>query len=118
MNTNAQTITPGAAPVTTDKLMADLRVLAADMEQLLAATASQTGRRAAAARATARESLAAIRTRVAGLQDVARERSHAAVRATDAYAHDNPWQLMAIGAAAGLAAGIAIARCGTGDDRS
>jgi ElaB/YqjD/DUF883 family membrane-anchored ribosome-binding protein len=118
MNANAQTITPDSVPVSTDKLMADLRILAADMEQLLAATASQTGRRAAAARATAKESLAAIRTRVAGLQDVARERSHAAARAADAYAHDSPWQLMAIGAAAGLAAGIAIARCGNGGDRS
>ena len=40
--------------ITTDKLMADLRMLAADTEALLKATANQTGQQVAQVRARAR----------------------------------------------------------------
>ena len=113
MNSMAEMIPQATIPVAADKLLADLRILAADMEQLLQATASQTGREALAARERAMASLAAIRTRVAGLQDAALVRTRAAGRATDEYAHANPWQVMAIGAAAGLAIGVLLARCGS-----
>jgi ElaB/YqjD/DUF883 family membrane-anchored ribosome-binding protein len=53
--------------ITSDKLKADLRVLAADMEQLLRATAGQTGQHVAQVRARAEESLHAARARVARL---------------------------------------------------
>ena len=101
--------------VTTDKLKADLRVLAADMDELLKATARQTGQRVAQARVRAEESLRAGRARVAELQDVALANTRAAGRATDDYVRANPWQAMSICAVAGLVLGIMLASGGTED---
>jgi len=101
--------------VTTDKLVADLRVLAADVEELLKATAGQTGQHVADVRARAEESLDAVKARIIVLQDGAVARSRAAGRATDAYVHANPWQGMAVCAVAGLALGSLLARSGSSD---
>ena len=95
--------------VTTDKLRADLRMLAADTEQLLRATASQTGHQVAQVRARAEESLRAAKARVADLQDVARARTKAAGRATDDYVRANPWQVIAVCAIAGVVLGFLLA---------
>ena len=97
-------------PVTIEKLKTDLRVLAADMEQLLKATASQTGQQVAQVRAKAEESLKLAMARVAELQDVALVKSRAAGRATDEYVRANPWQVLAIGAFAGLVLGLMLTR--------
>jgi ElaB/YqjD/DUF883 family membrane-anchored ribosome-binding protein len=99
--------------ITTDKVMTDLRVLAADMEQLLRATAGETGVQIASARARAEESLRAAQARVAGLQDEALAAGRAAGRATDAYVHANPWQVMSVCALAGLALGFVLTRGGS-----
>ena len=97
-------------PVTIEKLKTDLRVLAADMEQLLKATASQTGQHVAQVRARAEESLKLAMARVAELQDVALAKSRAAGRATDEYVRANPWQVLAIGVFAGLVLGLMLTR--------
>ena len=111
---NAREWVTGAAGdrVTSDKLMADFRVLAADMEELLKATASQTGQQVAQVRARAEESLTAVKARVADLQQVALEKTRVVGRATDDYAHANPWQVMAVGAVAGLVLGFVLTRGG------
>jgi ElaB/YqjD/DUF883 family membrane-anchored ribosome-binding protein len=111
---NAREWVTGAAGdrVTSDKLMADFRVLAMDIEDLLKATASQTGQQVAQVRARAEESLTAVKARVADLQQVALEKTRMAGRATDDYAHANPWQVMAIGAVAGLVLGFVLTRGG------
>ncbi len=101
--------------VTADKLKADLRVLAADMEQLLKATASQTGQHVARVRAKTEESLQAAKARLTVLQSAAMAKSRAAGRATDDYVHANPWRAMAIGAVAGFAFGLLLARGGDSD---
>ncbi len=54
-----------AEQVTKEKLMEDLRAVVADAEELLKATANQTGERIAAARAKAEESLKAAKARLA-----------------------------------------------------
>jgi ElaB/YqjD/DUF883 family membrane-anchored ribosome-binding protein len=115
MNTNVSATAAPAVPVTTDKLKDDLRMLAADMEQLLRATASQTGERVARARANAEVSLRAAQVRVADLQDAALARTREAGRATDAFVRANPWQVVAIGAATGLLLGLMLGRRGDGD---
>jgi len=98
--------------VTTDKVMADLRVLTADMEELLKATAGQTGQQVAQVRARAEESLAAVKARAAGLQQAALAKTRVAGRAADDYVHANPWQVMAVGAVAGPVLGYVLARGG------
>ena len=115
MNAREWTTDPQVERVTADKLTADLRVLAADMEQLLRATAGETGQHITQARAKAEQSLGAIKARAADLQDVALAKSRAVGRATDDYVHANPWQVMAIGAAVGLVLGFVFSRGGASD---
>jgi ElaB/YqjD/DUF883 family membrane-anchored ribosome-binding protein len=115
MMTRERAMDTEAGRVTADKLKADLRVLAADMEQLLNATASQTGQQVAQVRAKAEESLKAARARVADLQGVALAKTRAAGRATDDYVRANPRQVMGLCAAVGLLLGFALARGGSSD---
>jgi ElaB/YqjD/DUF883 family membrane-anchored ribosome-binding protein len=115
MNATAEVVNTEGDRVTSDKLMADLRVVAADMEQLLKATASQTGQHVAQARARAAESLKECKARVIDLQEAALAKSRAAGRATDDYVRANPWQAIAIGAIVGLAVGSLLA-CGRASD--
>jgi ElaB/YqjD/DUF883 family membrane-anchored ribosome-binding protein len=110
MNANEDVTVATVNPAIGDKLMADLRMLVADMEQLLKITASQTGERVARVRAKAEESLNVARARVVDLQDAALAKSRAAGRATDAYVHANPWQAVAIGAVAGLVFALILGR--------
>ena len=77
--------------MSTDKLMHDLRAVVTDAEDLLKATAAQTGERVKTARARAEESLRLAR---ASLQN-------AGSRLND-QVHQNSWT------AAGVAAGMAL----------
>lgn len=96
--------------VTKDKLMADLQTVVADAEELLKATANQTGERIAAARARAEESLKTAKARLAEAQAVVLARTKAAAKATDDYVKANPWKAVGMGTAAGLVIGLLIAR--------
>ena len=115
MNAGEWTMDTEMDPVTMEKLKADLRVLAVDIEQLLKATASQTGTQVAQLRAKAQESLNLALARAAELQDVAVVRARAAGRATDDYVRANPYQSIAIGAFVGLALGVLLSRGGGSD---
>lgn len=89
------------APV--EKIGTDVKVLANDIEELLKATASQSGERIAAVRARVEGALSHARDTVA-LQ--ARD----AARATDQYVHQNPWQATGIATAVGVLIGLLIGR--------
>ncbi len=104
----------GATTSTTDiskeKLMEDLRIVVADAEELLKATANQTGERIAAARARAGESLQAAKTRLSNAQIAVMEKTKAVATSTDEYVHVNPWQAIGIAAAVGVLLGVVISR--------
>jgi ElaB/YqjD/DUF883 family membrane-anchored ribosome-binding protein len=102
----------GPDRVTTDKVMADVALLAADMEQLLEATADQTGERLAQVRGKAEQSLRAAKARLSELPAAALERSRAAGHAADDYVRANPWPFVALGAVAGLVLGSVASRRG------
>lgn len=93
-----------------DKLVEDLRMVVADAEELLKATANQTGERIAAARARAGDSLQVAKARLDEAQAAVVERTKVAARATDDYVHDNPWQAIGIAATVGLILGALISR--------
>lgn len=96
--------------VTKEKLMEDLRVVVADAEELLKATANQTGDRIAAARAKAGESLQVAKERLADAQASVVEKVRVAATTTDDYVHENPWQAVGVAAAVGLVLGALISR--------
>ena len=86
--------------VTSEQLITDFKVVVADAEALLKATANQGGEKLAQVRAKAEESLRVVKARMAEAQEALIVKTKEAAKATDVYVHENPWQ--AIGVAAGL----------------
>lgn len=111
MSTAESEMATGAADhASKDKLMADLRMVVADAEDLLKATASQTGERIVAARAKAEDSLRTAKARLADAQAAAVARTKAAAKVTDDYVHENPWKAVGVAAVVGLLLGALISR--------
>jgi ElaB/YqjD/DUF883 family membrane-anchored ribosome-binding protein len=96
--------------VTKDKLMDDLRVVISDAEELLKATANQTGERVAAARAKAGESLKAAKARLNEAEESVMEKARAGAKAADEFVHANPWKTAGVAGAIGLLLGALISR--------
>lgn len=93
-----------------DKLMADLRTVVADAEELLKLTAGDVSESTAGLRERLQMRLSESRHRLLALQESATEKVKAAGHATDDYVHDHPWQSVAVGAAVGLLVGLLIGR--------
>ena len=96
--------------ISREKLAADLRVVVADAEELLRATAGQMGEKAIVARERIQESLRVAKDKLARAEDAVIDTTKAAVRATDDYVHDHPWGAVGIAAAVGLVIGMLISR--------
>ena len=96
--------------VSKDKLVADLKVVVADAEELLRATASQAGEKVTAARERIQASLASAKLKLSEAERVAVEQAKIAAKATDEYVHENPWRAVGIAAVAGLVLGVLISR--------
>jgi ElaB/YqjD/DUF883 family membrane-anchored ribosome-binding protein len=91
-------------------LMDDLKVVVADAEALLHATAGQGGEKLAEIRAKAEASLRAAKAKMADTQAELMARTRAAAKATDVYVHDNPWQAIGVAAGLGLLVGWLMGR--------
>lgn len=96
--------------VSKEKLVADLKILIGDTEELLRATAGQAGEKIATARERIQASLAAYKDKLADAERALLERTKEAARATDEYVHDNPWQAVGVAAGIGFLLGMLIAR--------
>ena len=96
--------------VTSEKLMQDMRVVVADAEDLLKATAGQTGERIEKIRARAEESLRAARNRMQIAGKAVQETATEAARTVDDQVHKNPWTAVSIAAGVGLVLGIILGR--------
>ena len=96
--------------VTKDNLVADVKLVIADAEELLRATAGQAGEKIAEIRATATDRIAGAKIRLAELESVMVDKAKLAGRAADDYVHDNPWRSVGIAAGIGLIAGLLIGR--------
>lgn len=96
--------------IANEKLATDLRRIIGDAEELLRATANQAGEKVAAARARVQDSLDSAKLKLELLGEEAADQARAAVRATDDYVHDHPWQSVGIAAMVGLVLGMMISR--------
>lgn len=92
------------------KLMQDLKIVIGDAEELLRATASQAGEKAAAAREKIQDSLHRAKVKLAEAEDVMIEQTRQAARATDEYVHEHPWKAVGMAAGIGLIIGLLIGR--------
>ena len=109
MNAN-YSVDTDTSDVTKQQLINDFKVVVADAEALLKATAGQGGEAVAAARAKAEASLAAAKAKMADVQAALLVRTRAAAGATDEYVHTHPWQSIGGAAAVGVVIGLLIGR--------
>lgn len=93
-----------------ERVMADLRVVIADAEELLRLGAEQTGAAATEWRSKVEARLADAKASLLDMQDKAIERAKAAGRAADDYVHENPWRSIGVAAGVGLVVGLLIGR--------
>ena len=96
--------------VTREKLIADLRIVLADTEQLLKAVVGETGEKLAALRPRIEQNLRNAKARLEELEQAATAQARAAAQATDAYAHEHPWKVAGFTALIGMAVGMLISR--------
>ncbi len=93
-----------------EKLVADIRAVIADAEEILKATADQTGERIANLRARIQDRLLDARIRLSNAEEILVERTRAAARAADDFVHDRPWQAVGIAAGVGFLVGVILGR--------
>lgn len=93
-----------------DKLIADMKVVVADAEEILRATANQAGDKIAELRGKMQDHLAHARASLADAQAVVVDKAKAVGHATDDYVHDNPWRSVGVAAGIGFIVGLLIGR--------
>ena len=81
-----------------ERVIKDFKAVVTDTEELLKATANQTGDRIATARSRMEESLAASKKQLAEFEESVVVKAKAAAQATDKLVHENPWQTAGIAA--------------------
>ena len=93
-----------------DKMIADLRVVVSDAEELLKMTAGEASEAAVGLRQRLQDRLSQAKERLLTLQSSVSDNAKAAGHAADDYVHDHPWQSVAIGAGVGVVIGLLIGR--------
>jgi ElaB/YqjD/DUF883 family membrane-anchored ribosome-binding protein len=96
--------------ILTQKIKQDLEAVIDDAEELLKATASQTGERIEKVRARAQDSLRAARVRLADASAVLDGNARAAAGSVDDQVHEHPYAAAGIAAGIGLLIGLLIGR--------
>lgn len=96
--------------VNRDKLVADLKVVISDAEEILRATASETGDKVVELRTRIQDRLNAARARLTDIEQAVVAKAKATAKATDQYVHENPWKAVGIAAAIGFTLGVLISR--------
>ena len=93
-----------------EKLIADLRAVVADAEELLRATAGQAGNGVSDLRAKIQANLQEAKSSLIDAQAAVVDRAKAAGKAADEYVHENPWKSIGVAAGVGLVVGLLIGR--------
>lgn len=84
-----------------EKLLADLKAIVADSEELLKLTTGQAGEKLTEVRSRLGDPLGRAKEQFADAEHALREKTRQVAHATDDYVHANPWQ--SVGIAAGVA---------------
>jgi len=92
------------------KLVSDMKVVVADAEEILRATAGVAGDKMGDLRERIGERLRDAKLRLADAEAALVDRTKAAARATDDVVHENPWRAVGVAAAVGLLLGVIIGR--------
>ena len=93
-----------------EKIVSDLRVVVADADEILRASANIAGEKVSELRERIQDRLRDAKLRLADAEAALVDKTKAAARATDDYVHDNPWKAVGIAAGVGLLLGVIIGR--------
>ena len=93
-----------------EKLVADMKNVVADAEEILRATAGVAGDKMAELRERIGVHLRDAQLRLEDAEALVVDKTKAAARATDVYVNENPWQSVGIAAGVGLLLGLIIGR--------
>jgi ElaB/YqjD/DUF883 family membrane-anchored ribosome-binding protein len=93
-----------------DKLISDMKVVVADAEEILRATASQAGDKFVELRGKLQDHVASARASLADAQAAVVDKAKLVGHATDDYVHDNPWRSVGVAAGIGFIVGLLIGR--------
>ncbi|MCY1286352.1 putative protein YqjD [compost metagenome] len=93
-----------------DELLADFQALVSDTEKLLQDSASLAGEQADELRLQISESLKRARDTLRDTEQNLKQRSQAAVHATEDYVQQHPWQSVGLAAGIGFLLGLLAAR--------
>ena len=93
-----------------EKLIADMKVVVSDAEEILRATAGIAGEKMADLRERIGERLRDARVRIDDAEAALFDKTKAAARAADDFVNENPWQAVGIAAGIGVLLGIIIGR--------
>lgn len=104
MNTELDTV------ASKERLVADLRQVVTDAEELLSATAHQTEGKVVALRERISDNLREARYKLVDAEEALKAKTREVARATDDYVHENPWRSIGIAAGVGLVVGLLIGR--------
>jgi ElaB/YqjD/DUF883 family membrane-anchored ribosome-binding protein len=96
--------------IAVDQLVDDLTAVIRDAENLLRATAAQTGDKVEEIRARAEESVRQAKERLAGIEEEALKHARVLAGEADQYVRGNPWQAVGIAAGIGLVLGVLMMR--------
>ena len=98
------------SPANKQKFVSDMKVVVADAEEILRATAGVAGDKMGDMRERVGERLRDAKLRLADAEAALVDRTKAAARATDDYVQENPWRAVGIAAGIGLLLGVIIGR--------
>lgn len=96
--------------ISADQLIDDLTAVIRDAENLLRATAAQTGDKVEEMRARAEASVRMAKERLAGIEEETLKHARALAGEADEYVRGNPWQAVGIAAGIGLLLGLLVSR--------
>lgn len=98
------------ATVNKNRLIADMKVVMADADELLRVTAGQAGDKMAELRSKLQANLSNARATLADAQAAAIDKAKQVGHAADDYVHENPWRSVGVAAGIGLIVGLLIGR--------
>jgi ElaB/YqjD/DUF883 family membrane-anchored ribosome-binding protein len=101
---------PQGPSASRDKLVADLKVVIADAEDLLKLSAGQAGEKVGELRQRIQLRLDATKAELARVQSAALTQAREAGKAADDFVHEQPWTAVGVAAGVGLLLGLLAAR--------
>lgn len=93
-----------------EKLASDIKVLVQDAEELVKATATETGAKVVELRRRMQQTVDDVKPHIVRFESAAIDRVKPAATAVDQYARAHPWPAVGVGALVGLVIGLLASR--------